>query len=600
VTADRPAGSPSTQHTAPSTHVILCGLGNVGRQIALRVHQAGVPVVAIDTGPSAPARRLAASIGARVIVGDARVPEVLREAGLADARAVVIATAEDLVNLEVALVADAEDPDVRIVLRMFNESIARELEGQFSRWKVLSLADLAAPTFVAAALSPDVVRGWRVPAGPKGTLLALAEVTDRDPTRIAEYPEVTPIYLRRLGGDVEFWPPPDGALAPGDRLGVITSVERLREMAGVLRHVQPTPARWLRRMGDWSVRASRAAGTLIRQTEPALLVVLTGVLLFAVLSVAVFSLFWHLSLLDSIYFVTTVMTTTGFGDITLRDAPTALKVYGIILMLAGAGILMPTIYSFIAVYVVSARLRQLFGVVRTDLVDHVIVIGIGTVGFRILDELRALTPNVIGVDQDEASGLVRTAQSAGATVVNADARRVESLQLANAARARTVVIATSDDLANLETALNARQLNPRVHVVLRLFDQGLAERVRRAFQLNASFSAAGLVAPAFAAAALGESALESFRVHGRDLVLGRIDVDGGEPCEGLTVGDLRGRCGAVVLAGADGATTLSPNPEQPLRAGDALYLICDVAEFGRMAARPADAARETSLGARAC
>lgn len=92
----------------------------------------------------------------------------------------------------------------------------------------------------------------------------------------------------------------------------------------------------------------------------------------------------------------------------------------------------------------------------------------------------------------------------------------------------------------------------------------------------------------------------ALRVHGRDLVLGRIDVDGRKPWEGLTVGDLRGRCGAVVLVGADGATTLSPNPEQPLRAGDALYLICDVAEFGRMAPPPVDAARETSLGARAC
>jgi Trk K+ transport system NAD-binding subunit len=579
--------------------VIICGLGNVGRQIALRVHQAGVPVVAIDTGPSAPAKRLAASIGVRVIVGDARVPEILRQAGVEQARAIVVATAEDLVNLEIALVADAEAVDVRIVVRMFNESIARELEGQFSRWKVLSLADLAAPTFVAAALSPEVARGWRVPAGPRGTLLALAEVTDRDPTRIAEYPEVTPIYVRRTGGEVEFWPAADGALAPGDRLGVIASVERLREMAGVLRHVQPSPARWLRRVGDMSLRSVRAARTLVQQTEPALLVVLSGVLLFALLSVGVFALFWHLSLLDSVYFVATVITTTGFGDITLRDAPTGIKLYGIVLMLAGAGILMPTVYSFIAVYVVSARLRQLFGVVRTDLTDHAVVVGIGTVGFRILDELRALTPNVIGLDQNEDSGLVRTAQSAGATIVIADARRVEALQLANVARAHTVVVTTSDDLANLETALNARQLNPNVHVVLRLFDQGLAERVRHAFQLNASFSPAGLVAPAFAAAALGESALESFQVHGRHLVLGRIDVAAGGPWDGRTVGDLRGSCGAVVLVRANGATALSPSPAEPLRGGDALYLICDVAEFGKLVPPPDGPARE-ELGTRAC
>src|SRR5215218_1148722 len=95
-------------------HVIVCGLGNVGRQIVLRLREAGAEVVRVDLAPSPRARHLADRAGVRIVVGDARLSAVLEEAGLSTARSIVIATANDPINLEVALIADADDSDVRI------------------------------------------------------------------------------------------------------------------------------------------------------------------------------------------------------------------------------------------------------------------------------------------------------------------------------------------------------------------------------------------------------------------------------------------------------------------------------------------------------
>jgi Trk K+ transport system NAD-binding subunit len=573
------ATAPPTPNPKSPPPVIVCGLGNVGRQIVLRLREASVDVVAIDLAPSPRARHLCEENGVRLIVGDARLPAVLLEAGLATARSIVLATSDDVVNLEVALLADEADTDARVVLRMFNHSIARQLEAQFPRWTVLSLADLAAPTIVAATVSPNVLRGWRI----EGQLLALAEVADEEPTVVGEYPEVTPVYLRREGGEIELWPDPEQHVAVGDRLGVIAPVTQLERMRGVLQHGQPDEGSALRRMLGLPARLVQSVRTMVRQTEPILLWIFGAITGAGLLSVGVFALFWDLSLLDSVYFVATVMTTTGFGDIHLRDAPVPIKLYGIGLMVLGAGLLMPSVYAFVTLYIVTARLQHLVGTIRADFGDHVVVVGLGTVGFRVLEGLRQLRPRVIGLDRGDGNELARTVQALGTVVVHGDARRIETLRLANVHRARTIVAATSDDVTNLETALNARRENPNAHVVLRLADHHLAQRVAGAFGLGASFSPAGLAATAFASAALGSSAIEAFRLAEHELTLGQLEVD--EQWAGRTVADL-GRDAAlhpIVLLrvppvdrrGRSGALLTPPPPDEELRVGDRLVVVAE-------------------------
>jgi Trk K+ transport system NAD-binding subunit len=140
-----------------SDHVILVGLGRVGYRTYLTLHRLGIPVVAIDSDEKAEFLTEVRRDGAPIIIGDARREILLDDAGIQRARAVVVATNNDLVNLEVALDARQKRPDIRVVMRMFDQTMADKVHAGFDIRAVLSTAALAAPTFAAAAVVGNVI-----------------------------------------------------------------------------------------------------------------------------------------------------------------------------------------------------------------------------------------------------------------------------------------------------------------------------------------------------------------------------------------------------------------------------------------------------------
>jgi len=134
-------------------HVIVCGLGRVSLRVVTQLREAGYDAVVVerDWGTEFVERMLNSKVP--VILGDAREIATLRQAGLPHARAVVACINDDLLNIEIALTARAARPDIRVVLRVFNEALDRNLERQFGDNSAFSASALAAPTFAAAAVS---------------------------------------------------------------------------------------------------------------------------------------------------------------------------------------------------------------------------------------------------------------------------------------------------------------------------------------------------------------------------------------------------------------------------------------------------------------
>src|SRR6185436_21067444 len=90
--------------------------------------------------------------------------------------------------------------------------------------------------------------------------------------------------------------------------------------------------------------------------------------------------------------------------------------------------------------------------------------------------------------------------------------------------ARSIICATNNDLTNLEVALDARRLNPKVRVILRMFDQTMADKVRDGFNIRIAMSQAALSAPTFAMAAIDASIANTFVVHDELVVMQRWTV----------------------------------------------------------------------------
>jgi voltage-gated potassium channel len=130
--------------------------------------------------------------------------------------------------------------------------------------------------------------------------------------------------------------------------------------------------------------------------------------------------------------------------------------------------------------------------------DHVIICGLGHLGFRILGQLVDRGEEIVAVERDATSPFLGKAKEAGVAVLVRDMRDDEALRDAGIAHARAIVIATNDDLGNIEVALDARRMNPRIRVLLRLFDQRIADKFKDAGFIDEAFSSAALAAPVVA------------------------------------------------------------------------------------------------------
>ena len=134
--------------------------------------------------------------------------------------------------------------------------------------------------------------------------------------------------------------------------------------------------------------------------------------------------------------------------------------------------------------------------------EHVIVCGLGRVGFRVVRWLLDLGEEVVVIDlSDDPEQLHDQVRAWGVPVMTADARRVDVLELAGLSACSAVMPLTDDDLVNLTVATAARSVVPHVRIVLRTFEDRLAENLQQGFDINRAYSTSALAAPAFAAAA---------------------------------------------------------------------------------------------------
>ncbi len=116
------------------------------------LRELGVAVTAVCAQPDATFARTARATQAPLAVGDPEHEDTLREAGVEDASACGLLANADLANLHAALELQDLAPQARVVLRLFNISLADAVRSLVGDVTVLSSTELAAPAFVVAAL----------------------------------------------------------------------------------------------------------------------------------------------------------------------------------------------------------------------------------------------------------------------------------------------------------------------------------------------------------------------------------------------------------------------------------------------------------------
>ena len=168
--------------------------------------------------------------------------------------------------------------------------------------------------------------------------------------------------------------------------------------------------------------------------------------------------------------------------------------------------------------------------------DHIIICGLGHVGYRIAELLYSQCVPFVVLTSDIRPEWRETVEKCASVFLEANARQEGSLRAAGIETARAILIVTNNDLTNVEIALDAQRLNPGVKIIARISDRYLADRLERQRGVQNVLSPALLTAPVFVAAALGEQIIRAFNIQGCDVNILRLPIreyiaDGSETAE---------------------------------------------------------------------
>jgi Trk K+ transport system NAD-binding subunit len=524
------------------SHFIVCGDNplayRIARELTDRYGQYVVVLLADKLRNHGPL--IAALPGVIVREHAALTSEALADAGVATARAMALVGPDDLANFHGALRAQELSPELRLVVAAYNRRLGDHLAGFFRDCTVLSRSQLAAPALVAAAIGEVAPSHVRL----SGRTLYVARRGDAPPGQVLCGLEV-----------------PDD---PGGAARLIAPENLDGHADLVLAVADGTPRDPLARQHHPLYGALRMSRRLLWNKFGVtfcvlLTAALAGFILLAVAGHTPSDVLWL-----------GVMDMTGSAFTSSSDTGPE-KVAQVLLTVDGMALL-----PLATAIVVGARLT---GTIRGEprpRGGHVIVVGGGEVGTRVTLGLHDLGFDFALIDQDAKARGVAFARNLGMPVVIGDAPN--ELRTAGLDNAIALVLATSNDIVNLETALQARALRgDDLRIVLRLFDDDLAQRVSETLGNNVvSRSVSYLAAPAFAVAMLEHQVLRTIPVGRNVLLIADVRVAPDAAIAGRPLADLERDGLSRVLAIAERGKprfSWSPRRDHRLVAGDRMIVL---------------------------
>jgi Trk K+ transport system NAD-binding subunit len=516
-------------------------------------------------------------------LADAGVAAELAVADVSTALAVVCAGEDDATNLEVALLARKLNPDVRVVVRLDNDVVREAMAADNGPGAILDVADLAAPSVVEACLAhtthPFEAAGikfvvWGTEAPRDGTLRDIHG--DLAPVAVVHGENSdTP-------GEMVACPGRDLRVQAGDRTVMIGTADELA--ARGIKVPRPTATRsrrpGLRRVID-AVRSAR--DDVNPAFYPALAIGMTLLIGSTILLRFCFQRPPGMTWLDSLYFSAETITTVGYGDFSFAQQPLWLRVFSIMLMFTGMTTT-AVLIAFIADLLLSRRFVHTAGRRRVrHLREHVIVVGLGSVGIRVIGDLVAAGCDVAVIEQDDDNPFLPVAAKLDVPVIFGDATMEQTLEAACVDGARAVTVLTQDDMVNIETGIVLAEMygsgappalnRPEVPLVLRIYDRELGFAVAQRFGFENVRSTVELAVPWFIGAAMGLQVLETFSVGQSTYMVGAMYVEAGSELDELRMFEMSTQVRVIAITRQGEPVELHPRRDTRLRAGDTVYLV---------------------------
>ena len=539
-------------------HIIVCGDDALALRIIDELNDAEMTVVQLHS------------------------PTGLDAAGIGSAAAVICASADDAVNLEIALLARQASLRVRVVARLSNTVLKEALADTNGPGAVLDVADLAAPSVVEALLG----RSTHTITVADTEFTVSGNTAGRNGTFRELYGHLAPVAILRgenspNPGEVIACPTRDIDVYQGDSTTMIgTSPELAAEGVQV-----PRPIAGTLKERSLPVRTIDSVRALHHDVNPMFYRALAVAATLVVVSTVVLRFCYRhpggFSWVDALYFTAATITTTGYGDYNFYDQATWLRLWGVVMMLVGWAA-SAFVIGFATDVLLSRRLLTSASLQKAShLRRHHVIVGLGSFGTRVAGMLRNAGQGVVVIERNEDNKYLSTARDLGVPVIFGDATMRDTLEAAQLRRAKAFAVLTEDDMTNIETAIVARKMlgpdqtphQQRVPVVMRIYDRALGRAVGQRLGFNFVRSTVDLATPWFMGAAMGLEVLGTFSVGQRSFMVGAGEVGPGSELDGVPLIEMPGQTRVIAISRPGANLAVHPDRDSRLAAGDTVYLV---------------------------
>jgi Trk K+ transport system NAD-binding subunit len=218
-------------------HIVIIGLGRVGREVAGWLQQLKQPLVGISLNADCDLRSRRVSERSilpqmPLIVGN--LTEAFPQANLSTAKSVVVLTDDEILNLEVALMTRAKNLNSHLVIRTTGQQLSEHLTGLLPNTQVLCTYTVAAEAFAGAAFGEKIINLFRFN---ERTILVTEYQIEVEDTlnglllaEVAYGYGVVPILHQKPNYTSVLLPLEDYRLAIGDRLVILATIEGLQRI----------------------------------------------------------------------------------------------------------------------------------------------------------------------------------------------------------------------------------------------------------------------------------------------------------------------------------------------------------------------------------
>lgn len=295
--------------------------------------------------------------------------------------------------------------------------------------------------------------------------------------------------------------------------------------------------------------------------------------------------------LDALYMTVITITTVGFKEV--RDVSTAGRVFTLILIFTGMGIMAYTV-GMVAQWMVEFQVRSILGrrkLGRTikSMKDHYIICGYGRIGKVVAQELESYGIPFLVIDSNPESKQAFEAQ--GIPYIIDDATSEEVLVEAGVERAKGLVSAVLSNSDNVFITMSARVLNPNLFILARADDEQTQKKLLRAganrvelpYLIGGRKMAHSIIKPAV-------TDFVDLTVHdkGIELKMEELRVGEGSRLSGVTLIDsgIRQELNIIIVAirKKSGDMMFNPSSQSRMEADDTLIALGNSQDLNKLAA----------------